>query len=130
MVLRVNVDDEDGVSVETLLDCSAAEFLQQHRSDTGKYIFSIPPSSKPRQSLNNLLISNEARWRDHLIRQYENGTIQVWIADEVQQMAKPLLRDIASEIGVNLLNSNSQPKNTRQLGADIIKVLQVKASRG
>ncbi|MGH1412848.1 MAG: DUF6998 domain-containing protein [Pelagimonas sp.] len=126
MVLRVNVDEEDGVSVETLLDCSAAEFLEKHGKDSGKHVFGTSAGSRPKQSLDNLQVSDEARWGDHLVRQFENGTIQVLISGNLQQMAKPHLREIAAEIGVDLLNSNSRAKNTRQLGADIIKVLQVK----
>ena len=129
MVLRVNVDEEEGVSVETLLDCSASEFLEKHGKDSGKHVFGTSTGSKPRQSIDNLQISDEASLGDHLVRQFENGTIQVSISGNLQQMAKPHLREIAAEIGVDLLNSNSRPKNTRQLGADIIKVLQVKAEK-
>lgn len=126
MVLRVNVDDEDGVSVETLLDCSAAEFLEKHGKDSGKHVFGTSVGSRPKQSLDNLQVSDEASWGDYLVRQFENGTIQVLISGNLQQMAKPHLREIAAAIGVDLLNSNSRAKNTRQLGADIIKVLQVR----
>ena len=56
-----------------------------------------------------------------------NGTIQVLLSGDLQQIAKPHLRKIAAEIGVNLLNRNSQPKNTRQLGSDIIDALQERA---
>lgn len=129
MVLRVNVDEEEGVSVETLLDCSASEFLEKHGKDSGKHVFGTSTGSRPRQSIENLQISDEASLGDHLVRQFENGTIQVLISGDLQQMAKPHLREIAAEIGVDLLNSNSRPKNTRQLGADIIKVLQVKAEK-
>lgn len=130
MVLRVNVDEEDGVSVETLLDCLAAEFLEKHGKDNGKHVFGTSVGSKPRRSLENLQISDEASWGDRLVQQYENGTIQVLISGELQQMAKPHLREIAANIGVDLLNGSSRNKNTRQLGADIIKVLQVKAETG
>ena len=130
MVLRVNVDEEDGVSVETLLDCLATEFLEKHGNNNGKHVFRTSVDSKPRQSLENLRISGEASWGDHLVKQFENGTIQVLISGELQQMAKPHLREIAANIGVDLLNGSSRNKNTRQLGADIIKVLQVKAETG
>ena len=127
MVFRVNVDDEDGVSVETLLDCSAKEFLEKYGKSNGKHVFGTHGEKRPLQSLDNLAISNEATFGDYLVRQYENGTVQVLKSDELQQMAKPHLREIAAEISVDLLNSNSKAKNTRQLGADIIKVLQVKS---
>lgn len=127
MVLRVNVDEEDGVSVETLLDCSSQKFLEKYGKKNGKHVFGTQGKKRPLQSLGKLKISNEVSFGDFLVRQYENGTIQVQKAGETQQMAKPYLRDIAAEIGVDLLNSNSKAKNTRQLGADIIKTLQMKA---
>ncbi len=126
MVLRVNVDEEDGVSVITLLDCSAQEFLEKYGKSKGKYIFGTQGEKRPQHSLDNLKISNEATYGDYLVRQYENYTIQVHKYGELQDVAKPHLRNIAAEIGVDLLNSNSNPKNTRSLGADIIKTLQVK----
>lgn len=129
MVLRVNVDEEDGVSVETLLDCSAQEFLAKYDKSNRKYTFGTQGEKRPLRSLDNLTISNEAIFGNYLVRQYENGTIQVLISDELQQVAKPHLRKIAAEIGVDLLNSNSKAKNTRQLGADIIKTLQVNAGQ-
>lgn len=127
-MFRVNVDDEEGVSVETLLDCSATEFLRNHGKDTGKHVFSTTGRTRVKQSLDNLQITNEANWGDDLVRQYENGTIKVLIEGEQQDQSKPHLRSIAAEIGVDLLNSNAGEKNTRQLGANIIKVLQVKDS--
>jgi hypothetical protein len=123
MVLRVNVDDEDGVSVETLLDCSAVEFLENYGKDTGKHIFGTSAWSRPKQSLDNLQISDEAAFENYVIRQYENGTILALLDGAVQPVTKPHLRTIAAKIGVDLLNSNSNTKNVRQLGANIIKAL-------
>jgi len=67
-------------------------------------------------------VISEAHYKNRLVRQYENGTITVLMDEVVQPMAKPLLREIAAEIGVDLLNSNSQ-----QLGAHVIKNLQARA---
>ena len=130
MVLRVNVDEEVGVSVETLLDCTVAEFREHHEKDSGKLVYYTSPGTRPKQSLENLQVSDEASWGAHLVRQFENGTIQVLIGGDVQHMAKPHLRDIAADIGVDLLNSNARPKNTRQLGADIVKTLHIRAEQG
>lgn len=84
---------------------------------------------QPRESLENLQISGEAKWRDYGIQQFENGTIRVLISNTVQQTAMQHLRDIASETGVSILNNNSQLKNLRQLRAEIIKVLQVRTEK-
>jgi hypothetical protein len=45
-------------------------------------------------------------------------------------MAKPALRSIAAKVGVDLLNGNGNAKNTRQLGADIIRVLKDRQGLG
>lgn len=123
MVLRVNVDDEDGVSVETLLDCSAVEFLEKYGKGSGKHVFGTSTGSRPKQSLDNLQITDEATFENYVVRQYENGTILALLDGAVQPVTKPHLRAIAAKIGVDLLNSNSNTKNVRQLGANIIKTL-------
>ncbi len=128
MIPRVNVDDEEGVSVETLLDCSAADFLERFGKDSGKHVFSVSSGSRPRKSLDNLQISDEATFGNHLIRQYENGMIEALLEGKVQSITKPHLRTIAAKIGVDLLNSNSNTKNVRQLGANIIKALRAMES--
>lgn len=125
MVLRVNVDDEDGVSVETLLDCSAVEFLENYGKDSGKHVFGTSTGSRQKQSLDNLQVSDKATFENYVIRQYENGTIEALLDGVVQPVTKPHLRTIAAKIGVDLLNSNSNTKNVRQLGANIIKTLNV-----
>ncbi len=44
--------------------------------------------------------------------------------DGPQPIAKPILRQIAPEIGVGLLNDSGNKKNTRQLGEDVIAALE------
>jgi pyruvate/2-oxoglutarate dehydrogenase complex dihydrolipoamide acyltransferase (E2) component len=126
VVLRVNIDDEEGVSVETLLDCPASEFAASAAATNGKLVFSTASKSRDKRPLESLQVSNEASRGNQTIRQYENGSIAVLVNGESQPMAKPLLREIADEAGVDLLNGSGGVKNTRQLGADIIKVLNAK----
>ena len=126
MILRVNIDDDDEVSVETLLDRSASDFLKDNNQ--GSIAFSVSSESKPRQPVEKLQVLAEATWHNHIVRRFENGTIQVLVSSEIQPTAKRHLRVIAADIGVDLLNGKSGSKNTRQLGADIIKVLQLKAT--
>ncbi|WP_395447563.1 DUF6998 domain-containing protein [Aminobacter sp. UC22_36] len=130
MVLRVNTDDENGISVETLLDCSSVEFATRSRDSGGRLMFGVSTRPRPVRPLDGLQISSEASFEQFVIRQYENGTISVLATNEVQPVAKPLLRQIAAVLGVDLLNGSSQPKNTRQLGADIIKTLNARADIG
>ena len=126
IVLRININEDDEVSVETLLDQSVIDFLEGNGKSN--FVFNVSTPLRQKQSLENLQISDEAVWGNQRIRQFENGTIQVVISDEIQLPTKPHLRDIAAAIGVDLLNSNSRSKNTRRLGADIIKVLHLKSA--
>jgi len=123
MVLRVNIDAEEGVSVETLLDCSAADFAR--RADNLR--FAVSP--RPSKSLESLHVVAEAHMPPHHVRQYENGSITVAVDGTVQPAAKPLLRKMAARIGVDLLNNNGGAKNTRQLGADVIRMVRARAAR-
>lgn len=127
MVLRVNIDEEEGVSVETLLDCPASEFLEKAGRPSGKFTFGTSGRSRPQKSLESLRIAHETAFDKYQIRQYENGTIAVLTEEKIQPIAKPLLRKIAAEIGVDMLNGGGGTKNTRQLGADIIKNLSARS---
>lgn len=123
MILRVNIDEEEGVSVETLIDQTADDFLRRTTTATGQFTYRVGASKSPTQPLEELRVTGEASFNNRLVRQYENGTIVVLIGGEVQPVAKPLLREIATSINVDLLNGSGGTKNTRQLGADIIKTL-------
>lgn len=126
MVLRVNIDDEDGVSVETLLDCLAKEFSDRASISSGKITYRITSNSRVVKSLDSLRVLREVNFEEYCIRKYENGTIIILNDKGIQSVAKPILRKIAAKISVDLLNSNGNNKNTRTLGADIIKVLDAR----
>ncbi len=60
----------------------------------------------------------------------EAGSINIWKIDDqperLVEPAKPILREIAHKIGVELVGSTGNDKNTRQLGAHIIDQLNIK----
>ncbi len=62
-------------------------------------------------------------WQNYRISQLENGAIVVAQGGHELRTAKPGLREIARHIGVDVLNSMGNAKNTRTLGSDIIKAL-------
>lgn len=71
-------------------------------------------------------IVDEAFYEDYQIQRFSNLTIAITKNKVPQSVVKPILRDIALKIGVNIDNSKGNPKNTRTLGADIInKILQI-----
>lgn len=118
IVLRINVDDENGVSVEELLDADAKTALSQMRESRGKYIFSTTPRYQKR-SVDELQMVAKVNFENFEVRRFENSGIQVLVDGEVQLPAKPHLRDIARKIGVEV-----GEKTTHQLGRDIVRELQ------
>lgn len=127
IVLRIVVEENE-VSIEELLDCSAADACSLMGDASGRLSFSIAKRSRGRD-LSELRVTEEGLHRDMLVKQFENGTIVVERSGKPETPAKPALRQIASEIGVDILNSNGNPKNTRSLGADVLTVLRTQNAR-
>lgn len=81
-----------------------------------------PPRQPP--VLANLKIVARAQHGAVELMQYENGSIAATEAGAPIYVVKPLLRRIAGTVGVDVLNGNGNPKNTRSLGYDVIRALQ------
>ncbi len=123
MILRLNVDIEDGVSIECLEDIRAPEAETRFAKAQDGFRFS-PSTRVQARPLENLKIVATATFNDMEIRQYENGTMQVLRNGNVVTPAKPYLRDVARELGIDLLFESGAEKNTRHLGANILKQLK------
>lgn len=129
MVLRINADDEKGVSVEELLDTSAQDAQRLMRSRDGKFIYSVVRGNREERPVEDLAITARACYAEFEIVQYESGAIRIRRNGEVQQLVvKESLRTIATEVGVDLFNSKGGLKNTQQLGADVIRALNARNS--
>lgn len=83
----------------------------------------ILASTRVARSVGDLKEVARVAWRGYEIAQLENGTILVREDGTLLPMAKPALRIIAREIGVDPMGATGNPKNTRRLGADIIAAL-------
>lgn len=128
MVLRVNVDDEKGVSVEELLDCPAEEARQLMREHGGKLVYPISRGTREERPVEALEITARASYADFEIVKFESGAIRIFREGAEQQVVvKEILRSIAAEVGVDLFNSKGGLKNTQQLGADVIRALNMKS---
>ena len=68
-------------------------------------------------------IVQEVFYQDYCIQQLSTKTIILLKNNVVQTPTKPILRNLATEIGLNTKNSRGNDKNTRTLGADIIEKL-------
>lgn len=128
MILRVNVDEEKGISVEEILS-EPADIAKENMGHNGaNFIYNIPRRSQREQRpVDQLRITARASYKDLEIVRYENGAIRILRGDVVQPGAvKDQLRPIAADVGVELLNSNGETKNTQTLGADVIRALNAR----
>lgn len=124
MILRLNVDDEEGLSVETLLDIGKPYFGDHLRYlANGDIDYPIRGKRVAISSLQGLNVREEGHFGEFVIREYENGSIGITENSVPVAVVKPVLRKIAAELGVDILNGSGKAKNTRQLGAGIIKAL-------
>ncbi|WP_188053040.1 DUF6998 domain-containing protein [Sphingosinithalassobacter sp. CS137] len=124
MVLRINVDDDEGVSVETLLDIGRADFDGHlRRLSNGSIDFPIASRRKSTRPLDAQSIEAAESFGGYTVQQFESGSIGVLRHGNRVDVAKPVLRELAAQLGVDLLNGSGRPRNTRQLGAAIIKAI-------
>ena len=129
MVLRVNVDDDKGVSVEELLDAPATDALELMREQGGKLVYPISRGTREARPAESLEITDRAPYSDIEIVRYESGAIRIWRDGEEQQVVvKGLLRSVAAEVGVDLFNYKGGSKNTQQLGADVIRAINYRSN--
>lgn len=125
-VLRIDVDGDE-VSIKGLLDGTPAELVPLCQNNNGSYSYPVNSIQRPRRPIADLLVEDQAEFRGYSIKRYENGTIIVENNGVPEASAMPILKKIATEIGVSLLNSNDNPRNTRQLGAEVIEALKQRA---
>jgi hypothetical protein len=60
------------------------------------------------------------------IEQYESSTIRILnTSTQEYEVAKPVLRRAIAEkaLGINILQANGRPKNTRALGREVMRAL-------
>ncbi|MDP5309043.1 DUF6998 domain-containing protein [Paracoccus spongiarum] len=122
MILKLELD-EDEPSIIELLDAPIADLIPRLRDSGTKLSYNISRRSGPAPDLSRLKRVSVALWRDIRVAQLENGSILVEREDLPVAPAKPVLREIARDIGVDILSGSGRPKNTRALGSDIIKAL-------
>jgi hypothetical protein len=129
MVLRVNVDDERGISVEELLDETAEAAKDRMRLGDGKYVYPIAQGTqRERRPVEDLRVTARASYSDFEIVRYESGAIRIMRDGVVQPVVvKDILRPIAAEVRVDLLNPRGEAKNTQTLGADVIRALNLRS---
>jgi hypothetical protein len=120
MVLRINTEE---MQIEIVLDCPVAEAmaLMREESEGGKRalpLARLERKSKPRSEIQSI---KEVRFLGYVIRELESGSIEVEKDNSIVSPSKPVLREMAVQLNIPLVNSSGNPMNTRQLGSQIIK---------
>lgn len=126
-ITLVYVDVEE-VSLKIIFDepKEKAVSLMVDADNGSKYSFAMSKIiTKQNELMKSPTIIAFAKYKDYTINRLESGTIELLQSDIVIKPVKPILRKIAKEIGVDINNSTSNPKNTRVLGWDIIKQLSL-----
>jgi putative addiction module component (TIGR02574 family) len=119
--LRVNTEE---MQVEILLDAPVSEAVALMTPEgQGKRMFSLSRPVKKERPKSEIRTTKEATYKGYVIRELENGSIEVERDGSLQSPAKPVLRKLARQLNLTLLNSNGNPLNTRQLGNQVIKTI-------
>ena len=121
MIFRVNTED---MQIELLLDALVAEAIQLLSPErAGKRTLTMGRLARKERPRDELKAIREADLDGYTVRELENGSIEVEQSGKLLIPAKPVLRKLARELNLSLLNGNGNPLNTRQLGSQIIKSL-------
>lgn len=124
MILRINVDDERGVSVEEILDASAVEARAACRDANGKLLYPLLRTAREVRPIEDLKVTDSAIYGDFMIARYESGAVRILRDGVVQTLnIKAFLRPIAAELGVSLYARTGELYNTQMLGRDVIRAL-------
>ena len=69
------------------------------------------------------------KYKNYTVTRFDSGTIQATENGTIASPTKPLLRELAKELGVSIENSNGNLHITRQLGVLIMRAIEAKAGR-
>jgi hypothetical protein len=128
IVLRVNTEE---MQVEILLDKPIFDAISLMQPGEGDHRY-IPLSHLIRKPTDRRDIKavKEVNFHGYVIQEKETGSIVVMKDGVPQDPVKPVLRELAGDLNVGLLNSSGNPLNTRQLASQIIKsVVEMSASQ-
>lgn len=126
IILRINTDE---MQIETLLNeekMVVENSMRQMSGTSGKMAISLSKLINPEKPKSNISVLNSVQMSAYTVRELENGTIEVLKDNEQVIPAKPVLRELAMQLNISILNSAGNPMNTRQLGSLIIKVVKGK----
>ncbi|NVN55621.1 hypothetical protein FLM52_07460 [bacterium Scap17] len=123
IILRINTEE---MQIEKLLDATVEEarsLMSPERA--GKQSISLSRLAKTTKPRSELKAVREVMYASCIVRELENGSIEVE-RDDGQGMqsvspVQPVLRELAKQLNLPLVNGNGNPHNTRQLGSLVIR---------
>ena len=121
IILRINTEE---MQIETLLNEEkrvAESLMRETRGTSGKLAISLSKLISIKKPNSNISVLKSIQISDYTIKELENGTIEVERDNQVLTPAKPILRELAKQLNISILNGAGNPMNTRQLGSLIIK---------
>lgn len=119
IILRINTEERE---IETLLDVSIAKAMELMAPEVGgKRVIPLSKLVVKPSKLGTAKTVSKVRHGDYTVREMENGSIEADVNGKPVVPVKPVLRELAAELNIGLLNGNGNPHNTRQLGGLIMK---------
>lgn len=119
MILRINSEE---MQVETLLNVPLTEAIALMAVDSsGKRTLALSKLTKKPKIKSEIKSIKEVAYQEFIVREMENGSIEAERDGEAIFPVKPVLRELAIQLNIGILNNNGNPFNTRQLGSRIIK---------
>ena len=123
VLVYVNVEDlEIQIIYDALID-EAKQLMRDANDGRDQIISQSKILKKLSPKVGRVVIAKEITYKDYLIQKLESGTIKVSEKGVELPVVKPVLREIAKEIGVDINNGNGNLKTTRALGNDVIRQL-------
>ncbi len=126
IALRLNTDE---MQIEVLCDLPVAKARELMSGTESAHTLTIPigrlfqePKTKNTRAINEVCFDGVT------IRELKTGTIIVERNGDSVSPAKPELQRFAAMLGIDVLNGNGNPKNTRQLGNLILRAVAARSS--
>lgn len=122
IVLRINTKESE---IEVLLNEHISEAEKLMTQDVGgKRTLSLSRLIKKPALRSEIKTVKEVSFDGYDIKELENGSIEVEKASNIISPVKPVLRSLANQLNIPILNVNGNPFNTRQLATLIINSIQ------
>lgn len=123
ILVYVNVEDLEVQIIYDELISEAKKIMVDIKDGKDKSISQSKVLKKSKKGTVRTVVVKDVKYRDYTIQKLESGTIRVIHEGNEAPVVKPVLREIAKEIGVDINNGNGNLKTTRILGNDVIRQL-------